>query len=91
MLAMAAGAVVACVAAEGERTLAGEGWRFMRDAAGDLQAQGTDFDDSAWEQVRVPHDWAISGPFDETKYGGTGKLPCGIERLSGFRWRDGVA
>ena len=22
------------------------------------------FDDSSWEQVTVPHDWAITGPFD---------------------------
>ena len=23
-----------------------------------------DFDDSSWESVTVPHDWAIYGPFD---------------------------
>ncbi|MBO5751019.1 MAG: DUF4982 domain-containing protein [Kiritimatiellae bacterium] len=27
------------------------------------------------ERVRVPHDWAISGPFDPFAPGGTGKLP----------------
>jgi len=33
------------------------------------------FDDSAWTQVRLPHDWAIAGPFLETgPYGGMGRL-----------------
>ncbi|WP_229491475.1 beta-galactosidase GalB [Massilia sp. HP4] len=33
------------------------------------------FDDSAWRQVRLPHDWAIAGPFLETgPYGGMGRL-----------------
>ena len=30
----------------------GEGWQFSRDSM-------------AWQQVSVPHDWAISGPFDK--------------------------
>ena len=34
-----------------------------------------DFDDSEWEQVRLPHDWAIAGPFDPAGDGSTGKLP----------------
>ncbi len=28
------------------------------------EAAAPGFGDSAWEQVRVPHDWAITGPFD---------------------------
>lgn len=33
------------------------------------------FDDSAWRTVRLPHDWAIEGPFLETgPYGGMGRL-----------------
>nr|WKN35435.1 beta-galactosidase GalB [Tunicatimonas sp. TK19036] len=39
----------------------------------------TDFDDSAWEQVELPHDWAIKGPFQEgweaKVGGGMGRLP----------------
>jgi len=38
------------------------GWRFTRsdpEAAADAS-----LDDSDWERVRVPHDWAITGPFD---------------------------
>jgi beta-galactosidase len=38
------------------------GWRFVK---GDPEgAEREDFDDSAWLEVRVPHDWAIEGPFD---------------------------
>lgn len=33
------------------------------------------FDDSSWEQVNLPHDWAIAGPFiTEGPYGGMGRL-----------------
>lgn len=39
----------------------------------------TDFDDSQWESVQVPHDWAIKGPFYEGDNapvgGGMGRLP----------------
>ncbi len=35
-----------------------------------------DFDDSDWDVVTLPHDWAINGPFIETgPYGGMGRLP----------------
>jgi len=37
-----------------------------------------DFDDSAWREVNLPHDWAIEGPFDPTSRiagGGMGRLP----------------
>lgn len=37
------------------------------------------FDDSAWESVHLPHDWAIAGPFlagpDAAVGGGMGRLP----------------
>lgn len=39
-----------------------------------------DFDDSSWEIVNLPHDWAIKGPFqkgwDAEVVGGMGRLPC---------------
>ena len=71
-LCLVAGAVVG-----GERdvSLAGTGWRFAKDPTCELRAEAVAFDDAAWEAVRVPHDWAISGPFDESADGGTGKLP----------------
>jgi beta-galactosidase len=34
-----------------------------------------DFDDSVWEQVNLPHDWAIAGPFTAEGGGGMGRLP----------------
>ncbi|PRY52803.1 beta-galactosidase [Arcticibacter pallidicorallinus] len=39
----------------------------------------TNFDDSKWEQVQLPHDWAIRGPFQQgwnsEVGGGMGRLP----------------
>jgi beta-galactosidase len=35
----------------------------------------TDFDDSAWQPVNLPHDWAIEGPFIRSGGGGMGRLP----------------
>ena len=37
------------------------GWKFRRGEQPGSEAAG--FDDSGWESVRLPHDWAISGPF----------------------------
>ena len=33
------------------------------------------FDDSTWGELRLPHDWAIDGPFDSTQNPHTGALP----------------
>jgi len=50
-----------------------DGWRFLKaDAAG---AQDPAFDDSHWIEVRLPHDWAIDGPFDSALNPHTGALP----------------
>ncbi|MGH7953446.1 MAG: beta-galactosidase GalB, partial [Limisphaerales bacterium] len=34
-----------------------------------------DFDDSSWQQINLPHDWAIAGPFTHSGGGGMGRLP----------------
>ena len=34
-----------------------------------------DFDDRSWQQVDLPHDWAIAGPFIRSGGGGMGRLP----------------
>jgi beta-galactosidase len=49
-------------------------WRF---AKGDHPgAEQSEFDDSHWTPVRLPHDWAIAGPFDaNAPSGSSGKLP----------------
>ena len=38
-----------------------KGWKFIQ---ADGKFAGIDVDDSSWENVTVPHDWAIYGPFD---------------------------
>ena len=62
--------------------------RFIRDPAarherpatppqvGDIPFLQPGYDDSGWETVTLPHDWAIAGPFiAEGPYGGMGRLP----------------
>ncbi len=38
-----------------------KGWKFTREDSPEFVKQ--DFDDSVWQNVRIPHDWAIYGPF----------------------------
>ena len=38
-----------------------KGWRFTREDSADFSRVG--YDDSKWQEVVVPHDWAIYGPF----------------------------
>ena len=38
-------------------------WKFYKGA--NATASQIDFDDADWESVKIPHDWAIFGPFDE--------------------------
>src|SRR5262249_6258306 len=48
-------------------------WKFNKgDAEG---AEAVAFDDSDWQKVRLPHDWAIAGPFDPNQDGHAAKLP----------------
>jgi beta-galactosidase len=43
---------------------------------GDLAFVQRDFDDGTWTAVRLPHDWAIAGPFRASgPNGGMGRLP----------------
>lgn len=41
-----------------------DGWRFGR-YVDDADAVRPDLDDRGWAEVRVPHDWAIAGPFNQ--------------------------
>jgi beta-galactosidase len=45
----------------------------QRAEPGGLEA--VDFDDSAWRQLDLPHDWGVEGPFRQDLPGRTGKLP----------------
>ena len=38
-----------------------KGWKFTREDKVEFKSEG--FDDSKWQNVTVPHDWAIYGPF----------------------------
>ena len=43
---------------------------------GDVSYVQVEFDDSSWERVDLPHDWAIEGPWlTEGPFGGMGRLP----------------
>ena len=70
-MCLAVACAVTCAADE----VLTDGWKFAKDPTHTLAAEGAGFDDSAWESVRVPHDWAISGPFNPNEHGGSGKLP----------------
>lgn len=48
-------------------------WRFAKGPQDG--AEKTGFDDSTWPAVRLPHDWAIAGPFNPSENGYAGKLP----------------
>ena len=47
----------------------------------DVPCAQTDFDDSGWRSLNLPHDWGIEGPFDPNLSGETGRLP-----YSGAAW-----
>jgi beta-galactosidase len=52
---------------------------------GDVSFVQNNFDDSKWERINLPHDWAIKGPFYEGNNavvgGGMGRLP-----IQGIGW-----
>ncbi len=74
-LAAAACLLAAPLLAERSAQLFNDGWRFQLDPTCTLEASAAAFDDAGWQPVRLPHDWAIAGPFDPKADGGTGKLP----------------
>jgi beta-galactosidase len=78
--AAATGPQLAAVRISGERRVSFNGnWRFYK---GEAQgAENPDFDDSPWALLRLPHDWAIEGPFDANLNPATGALP-----VSGTGW-----
>lgn len=48
-------------------------WKFSKGEQSG--AEKPDFDDSGWAAIRLPHDWAISGPFKPKEDGYAAKLP----------------
>jgi beta-galactosidase len=61
------------VAQERASTELSSGWKFFQGHV--EEAHRPDLDDSGWEAVSIPHDWAIAGPFIPDGDGNTGKLP----------------
>lgn len=50
-----------------------DGWKFKQGEVKNGMLPG--LDDSDWESVSIPHDWAIKGPYIIDGDGNTGKLP----------------
>ena len=62
VMACLLGCLVGNLYAQRTEMLLEKGWKFTK---GDVSgAEGTNFNDTHWESVVVPHDWAIYGPFD---------------------------
>ncbi len=71
---------LAAVRISGERRVNFDAnWRFYKGEA--EGAEKPEFDDSNWRLLRLPHDWAIEGPFDPNLNPSTGALP-----ISGTGW-----
>ena len=71
---LAASACAAALPIGTERRLNfNDGWRFFKGEA--PGAEQPDFQDASWTTVRLPHDWAIDGPFDARLNPHTGALP----------------
>lgn len=57
----------------------GHGWSYANAKAGNAWgAAGTEFDDSDWRKLDLPHDWAVEGPFDPNANISQGYRPRGI-------------
>ena len=61
-----------------ERQLFDSSWLFS--LGNDVKMSTTDFDDSQWRKLNLPHDWAIEGDFSASHPSGAGggALPGGI-------------
>lgn len=75
------GVLVAIASGAAETRSLNGAWKFWRDPTAKADASSVDHDDAFWKVVTVPHDWAISGPFNPKAGGWQGKLP-----LRGVGW-----
>ncbi|MDU0354449.1 DUF4982 domain-containing protein [Paraglaciecola aquimarina] len=57
----------------GEKQSFNNDWLFSKGKQ--VGAEQANFDDSNWQRVTLPHDWAIEGPFDEKYNARNGGLP----------------
>ncbi len=61
MLLVAMLALTTSLYAQRTEQLLDKGWRFTREDSAEFKEVG--YDDSGWQSVTIPHDWAIYGPF----------------------------
>jgi beta-galactosidase len=93
LIGRGAASIARADAAPRERLSMDAHWRFMLGDPAD--AAKADFDDAAWRQVDLPHDWSIEGKFDpKAPTGGAGGfLPTGVgwyrrSFVAPTDWRD---
>lgn len=68
-----AGSVLFCFSQNRQQITLSDGWKFKK---GEVEKGfQSDLKDANWEDVTIPHDWAIEGPFILDGNGSTGKLP----------------
>ncbi|MBQ5582882.1 MAG: DUF4982 domain-containing protein [Bacteroidales bacterium] len=60
----------------GESTIFNDGWKFK--LGDDAAAIASDYDDSKWQNVSLPHDWSVKGTLSPDLASCTGYLPAGI-------------
>jgi len=53
-----------------------ESWKFSK--GDESRAAETNFDDSSWRTLDLPHDWNVESPFESKLASCTAFLPCGI-------------
>ena len=63
--------------ADGREVNFNMGWKFFLEQEESLQAEGVLFDDSAWEEIQVPHDFSITQEFSNDYEAESGFLPGG--------------
>lgn len=75
--ALFAGAAVESAAPRTTGEWLDTGWAFARFHATPEPkgAEAADFDASAWQRVRLPHDWGVAFPFSAKISGVLGRLP----------------
>jgi len=59
-----------------------KGWKFTRT---DGEYTGIAYDDTRWENVTVPHDWAIYGPFDANNDAQVVAITQNFERMASLK------
>ncbi len=60
------------------------GWKFY--SGPNENAASINCDESDWQSISIPHDWAITGPFDPDGDGNTAKLPWKGEGWYRYTW-----